>query len=124
VERGLMHYRAGLNMIPMAEAYRADPDDHLLLRVAMGAMTGQMANVNASGAPSMMFHSFPFVNDYNPYSGDFGLGFFGHSLQAAACYVRHPVWGALCYLCDHKYGGSSHLLSQPAHTASNQTTQA
>eukprot|EP00959_Pyramimonas_sp_CCMP1952_P300739 6290766-Pyramimonas_sp.AAC.1 len=40
VERGLMHYRAGLNMIPLMEAYRRDPDDHLLLEIGMGAITG------------------------------------------------------------------------------------
>ena len=50
VERGAMHYRAGLNMIPLIEAYRADPDDHLLLEVAMGALTGQMASIDDAGA--------------------------------------------------------------------------
>ena len=40
VERGLMHYRAGLNMIPLIEAYRRNPDDHLLLEISMGAITG------------------------------------------------------------------------------------
>jgi len=41
---------AGLNMIPLIEAYRADPDDHLLLEVAMGALTGQMASIDDAGA--------------------------------------------------------------------------
>ena len=35
-ERGLMHYRSGLNMIPLIEAYRANPDDLYLLQVALG----------------------------------------------------------------------------------------
>eukprot|EP00873_Tetraselmis_striata_P027364 jgi/Tetstr1/447628/TSEL_034988.t1 len=113
VERGLMHYRAGLNMIPLIEAYRADPDDTLLLEIAMGAMSGQLANIDESGAPSMMFHSFPFVNEFDPHSGDYGLGFFGHSLEAGAYYVHHPIYGPKCYLCDHREAanGSSVMVT-------------
>ena len=56
-DRGLMHYRSGLNMIPLIEWYRQHPDDHFALEVAMGALTGQMANIDKDGAPSMMFHA-------------------------------------------------------------------
>ena len=53
-ERGLMHYRSGLNMIPLIEAYRCKPDDHLLLEISMGSIAGQMANIDETGAASMM----------------------------------------------------------------------
>ena len=59
-----------------------------------------MCNIDETGAPSMMFHSFPFVNEYDPRSGDYGLGFFGHSMEVGAYFVRHPHLGTLCYLCD------------------------
>jgi hypothetical protein len=67
--------------------------------------TGQMCNIDESGATSMMFHSFPFVNEFDPNSGDYGLGFFGHSVQAGAYYVQHPQWGETCYLCDVSNNG-------------------
>jgi hypothetical protein len=64
-----------------------------------------MCNIDESGATSMMFHSFPFVNEFDPNSGDYGLGFFGHSVQAGAYYVQHPQWGETCYLCDVSNNG-------------------
>ena len=76
-ERLLQHYRAGLNNIPVLEAYRANPDDFFLLEVGMGALTGSLANIDANGAPSMGYHSSPFINEYDPRSGDYGCGFFG-----------------------------------------------
>ena len=115
-ERMLQHYRAGLNQIVLSEAYRAAPDDAFLLRVAMGALTGQLASIAPASAPaspgavSMGFHSVPFVNDHDPRSGDFGLGFFGISLEAAAYLVRDaqlPGAGWACYLCNLGPGASA-----------------
>lgn len=37
---------------------------------------------------------------HDPHSGDFGLGFFGHSLESAAYMVNDTELGLLCYLCD------------------------
>ena len=98
--RGVMHYRSGLNAIPLFETYRAHPGDWELLDVAMGAQSGQMANIDASGAPSMMFHALPHVLEFDPRSGDFGLGFAGYTLEAGAYFVAHPRLGNVCYLCD------------------------
>lgn len=98
-DRGQMHYRAGLNMIPLLEWYRRHPDDFFLLEVAMGAIGGQLANIDETGATSMFFHAYPWVMDWDPHSGDFGLGFFGNALESGAYYVRHPRLGPLCYLC-------------------------
>jgi len=98
--RGNMHYRSGLNMIPLIEWYRANPDEYFLLEIAMGAQAGQLANIDASGAPSMMLHMLPHVLDYDPHSGDFGLGFFGHTLEAGAYLVQSPELGNICFLCD------------------------
>lgn len=95
-----MHYRTGLNMIPLIEWYRANPDDFFLLEVAMGAQAGQMTNIDDNGAPSMMLHMEPHILDFDPHSGDFGLGFFGHTLEAGSYWVQHNVFGDLCFLCN------------------------
>ena len=49
----------------------------------------------------------PHILDYDPHSGDYGLGFFGCSVGSAAFYVQHPKLGALCYLCNLKSGADS-----------------
>ena len=99
--RGNMHYRAGLNMIPLIEWYRSNPDDFMLLEISIGAQSGQLVNIeHDTGAPSMMLHMLPHILDYDPHSGDFGLGFFGHTQETGAYYVDHPEYGPLCYQCD------------------------
>lgn len=90
-------------MIPLLEHYRAYPDAFHLLPTAMGSITGQMANIDpATGATSMGFHSFPFALEFDPHSGDYGLGFFGHSIQTGAYLVTHPTPGVgyACFLCS------------------------
>ena len=67
--RSPQHYRAGLNMIPVMEGFQYNPDDRLLLDIAVGSQAGQLANIDANGAVSMGFHSFPFVLEYDPHSG-------------------------------------------------------
>ena len=63
------------------------------MRVWEWLRSGQMCNIDENGATSMMFHSFPFVNEFDPHSGDYGLGFFDHSVEAGAYYVQHPQFG-------------------------------
>ena len=36
----------------------------------MGAIGGQMANIDESGATSMMLHAVPHANEFDPHSGD------------------------------------------------------
>ena len=33
-------------------------------------------------------------------SGDYGLAFFGASLNAGSYVVQHPLFGWVCYMCD------------------------
>jgi len=111
--RGNLHYRTGLNMIPLIEWYRAHPDDFFLLEVSMGAQAGQLANIDEHGAPSMMLHMLPHVLDFDPRSGDFGLGFFGHTLEAGAYFVQHPTLGELCFQCDLTSGNTIPTVIEP-----------
>jgi len=98
--RGNFHYRSGLNAIPLLEWYQRHPDDLFLLEPALGAVAGQMNNIDEHGAPSMMMHMEPHILDFDPHSGDFGLGFFGCSLSSASYFVVHPQLGPVCYLCN------------------------
>jgi len=98
--RGNFHYRSGLNAIPLLEWYRLHPDDLFLLEPALGAVAGQMNNIDEHGAPSMMMHMEPHILDFDPHSGDFGLGYFGCSVQSGAYFVDHPEIGPSCYLCN------------------------
>ncbi len=107
-ERLLQHYRAGLNAIPLIEAFRSNPDDVFLLHTAMGAMTGGYGSIlpashpTSPGAVSMGFHTVPFGLEYDPRSGDFGLGFFGVTLEAGAYLVQDAALpsGWACYMCN------------------------
>ena len=108
-DRGQMHYRSGLNMIPLIEFYRRHPEEGTyLLEIAMGAISGQMTNIDpATGATSMMFHAVPHMLAHDPHSGDYGLGFFGNALESGAYFVRDAELGALCFLCDLADGASA-----------------
>ena len=67
----------------------------------MGAISGQLTNIEpSSGATSMMFHATPHMLAFDPHSGDYGLGFFGHALESGAYFVDDAQLGQLCYLCD------------------------
>ena len=104
-----MHYRSGLNAIPLIEWYRRHPDDLETLRIAVGAQSGQLTNIDDTGAPSIYFHDFPHVMDHDAYSGDYGLGFFGVSLEASATFVVDATLGPLCFLCDWKEAAARYV---------------
>ena len=80
---------------------RPPPPPHLSFPLAPPPATpDQMVNIDADGATSMMWHAAPHVMDFDPHSGDYGLGFFGNALESGAYYVDSPTLGPLCYLCD------------------------
>lgn len=99
-EREGGHYRSGLNSIPVIERYRRNPDDFTLLQIGIAGVMSCLPNIDASGAPSMAFHTHPFIHEHDPNSGDHGLAFYGHSLNAGAYLHTHPVLGPLCFMCD------------------------
>ena len=108
VSRGSFHYRAGLNAIVTAEAYRRDPTDASLLELSSGAWAGNVLGIEPeTGAPSMMLHAVPFMLEHDPRSGDFGLGFFGHWAEAASYVHRDEDLGEwICFGCDSTAVGS------------------
>jgi hypothetical protein len=57
----------------------------------MGALT----NIDEEGFASAAFHSYPDMMKFDPYSGDYGPNFFGHTWAAATYLVRDAEFGWL-----------------------------
>ncbi len=95
IERQLHHYGSTLNAVPLFDAYRADPKDLRLLRIAYGGMMGGITNIDRDGFSSAAFHSAPDMMRWDPYSGDYGMGFYGHAITAASYLVNDPTFGWL-----------------------------
>jgi len=97
IERQIHHYGSTLNAVPLFEAYRADPSDLYPLRVAYGGLMGGITNIDAQGFASAAFHSWPDQMRWDAYTGDYGMGFFGHAYAAATYLVKDPTWGWLAF---------------------------
>lgn len=95
IERQIHHYGSTLNAVPLFDAYRANPADFHLLRVAYGGLMGGIINIDQDGFSSAAFHSAPDMMGWDAYSGDYGMGFFGHAYAAATYLVDHPTFGWL-----------------------------
>lgn len=97
IERQIHHYGSALNAVPLFDAFRQNPADTHLLRVAYGGMMGGITNIDQSGFSSAGFHAWPDMMKWDPYSGDYGMGFFGHAYAAATYIVNDPIFGWLGY---------------------------
>jgi len=97
LERQLHHYGSGINAVPVLSAYRQDPSDLYLLRVGYGGTMGELTNINQQGASSAAFHAFPDMLSFDPYSGDYGTGFWGFAVNTATYITHDPTLGWLCF---------------------------
>ena len=95
IERQIHHYGSALNAVPLFAAYRAEPDDFHLLRVAYGGLMGALTNIDREGFGSAAFHAWPDVMRFDAITGDYGMGFFGHAYATASYLVEHPAFGWL-----------------------------
>ena len=93
IERQIHHYGSALNAVPLFDAFRRDPADLHLLRVAYGGMMGGITNIDRDGFSSAAFHSEPDMMRWDAYSGDYGMGYFGHAYAAATYLVRYDPFG-------------------------------
>lgn len=100
LERQLHHYGSGINAMPLLTEYRSRPSDLYLLRVGYGGIMGELSNIDQDGFASAAFHAFPDMLAFDPYSGDYGSGFWGFAITTAT-YVAHN--SALSWLC---FGGN------------------
>lgn len=94
-ERMIHHYGSALNAVPLFDAYRRDPTDLYLLRVAYGGSMGGITNIDQAGFASTGFHAWPDMMKWDPYSGDYGMGLYGHASTAASYLVHDEVFGWL-----------------------------
>jgi hypothetical protein len=97
VERQIHHYGSALNAVPLFDSFRQNPADTHLLRVAYGGLMGGITNIGRDGFSSAGFHAWPDMMKWDPYSGDYGMGFFGHAYAAATYLVKDPTFGWLGY---------------------------
>jgi hypothetical protein len=95
IERQIHHYGSALNAVPLFDAYRANPEDFHLLRVAYGGLMGALTNIDQRGFGSAAFHSWPDEMRFDALTGDYGMGFFGHAYATASYLVKHPTFGWL-----------------------------
>ncbi|WP_199560220.1 DUF5695 domain-containing protein [Sphingomonas psychrotolerans] len=104
IERQIHHYGSALNAVPLFDAYRQNPKDLHLLRVAYGGMMGGITNIDQTGFSSAAFHAWPDMMKWDPISGDYGMGFYGHALTAATYLVNDPTFGWLGFGGDVTLG--------------------
>jgi hypothetical protein len=97
LERQLHHYGSGINATPLLSEYRDHPDNLYLLRVGYGGTMGELSNIDQQGFGSAAFHSFPDKMAFDPLSGDYGSGFFGHAINTATYLTNDPELGWLAF---------------------------
>lgn len=107
LERQLHHYGSGINAIPLLSEYRDHPNDLYLLRVGYGGTMGELTNIDEQGFGSAAFHSFPDKMAFDPYTGDYGSGFFGHAFNTATYVTHDPALGWLVFGGNLKAHGTS-----------------
>jgi len=107
LERQLHHYGSGVNAIPLLSEYRDHPTDLYLLRVGYGGTMGELSNIDQQGFGSAAFHSFPDMLAFDPYSGDYGSGFFGHAFNTATYVTDDPALGWLAFGGNLKARGAA-----------------
>ncbi len=97
LERQLHHYGSGINAVPLLADYRGNPSDLYLLRVGYGGTMGELSNIDQNGFGSAAFHAFPDMLADDPYSGDYGTGFWGFAVNTATYLAHDPALGWLCF---------------------------
>ncbi|WP_343615124.1 DUF5695 domain-containing protein [Novosphingobium sp.] len=102
IERQIHHYGSALNAVPLFDAYRRNPGDLHLLRVAYGGMMGGITNIDQQGFGSAAFHSWPDMMRWDALTGDYGMGFYGHAIAAGSYLVNDPTFGWLSFGGDLK----------------------
>lgn len=107
IERQIHHYGSALNAVPLFSAFQAQPTDFYMLRAAYGGLMGALTNIDQQGFGSAAFHSAPDVMQFDAYSGDYGMGFFGHALATQVDVVKNADFGWQAFgglLCEEKDG--------------------
>lgn len=94
------HYGSALNSIPVLDAYRQHPDDLRLLRVGYAGMSQVAANIDARGFGSYGFDADPRILQFDPYTADYGIAFYGYAHNTGSYVLKDPEFGWLGFGCD------------------------
>lgn len=97
VERELHWYLSSLCAIPTLQEWRRHPQRLDLLRRGHAGSIGVLTNVDARGHGSMSFHASPDLLEWDPYTADYGVHFYGYCRTAAAYVAHDPRFGWLCF---------------------------
>ncbi len=100
------HYGSAINAIPVMDAARRDPDDLHLLRVGYAGMSQILANIDSEGFASYGFDCDPAILQFDPYTADYGIAFFGYARCAGAYVAKSLEFGWLGFGCDVKPEGN------------------
>jgi len=111
IERQIHHYGSGLNAIPVLDYYRSHPDDLYMLRVGYAGANAALSNIDREGFASAAFHTYPDTLRWDAYSGDYGMNFFGHAMNAATYVVDDPEFGWLAFGGNLKAAGSRVIVT-------------
>lgn len=93
IERQIHHYGSGLNAIPMLDYFRSHPSEDYYLRVGYAGGNAALTNIDQEGFASAAFHTYPDTLKWDGYSGDYGMNFFGHAMNAATYVIDSPDFG-------------------------------
>ncbi len=108
--RNVQHYGSSLNAIPILHAFRENPDDLYLLRIAFGGIFGVLTNIDDVGHGSMSFIPDPVLMKHDPYSSDFGQAFYGYAYNSGSYLLKHPEYGWIVFGGKIKKDGDTIVL--------------
>lgn len=94
------HYGSTLNAIPVISAIQDRPDDLYLMRVGYAGMDQIMSNIDENGHGSYGFDANPAILQFDPFTADFGVAFYGYARCAGAYAFKSPEFGWLGFGAD------------------------
>ncbi len=94
------HYGSSINSIPILDAYRRNPGNLRLLRVGYAAMSQVAANIDAQGFGSYGFDADPRILQFDPYTADYGIAFYGYAHNTGSYVMNDPEFGWLGFGCN------------------------
>jgi hypothetical protein len=72
---------------------------------------GELGNIDQDGFGAAAFHAFPDMLAFDPYSGDYGSGFWGYAANTATYVVHDAALGWLCFGGNlENKGGAIHVV--------------
>ncbi|TEA14387.1 hypothetical protein C8034_v010651 [Colletotrichum sidae] len=112
-ERQIHHYGSGLNSLPLLHYYERHPADFNAIRVAFAGNSAPLSNIDKEGFPSAAFHSFPEHLAWDPYTGDYGLGFLGLGLGQTLYIVNTEKYGEVVFGGNIVESGETQVVAEP-----------